>query len=90
MRLQLADSVPLRSRPTSPDAAPRASQEVVIDTRSISSNLPAVVLGFFYLEDASEAAEARWAFIDAYGLDEEAVPLMRLDWEGSPRVFSLA
>ena len=66
------------------------TQEVVIDTRSITSNLPDVVLGFFFLDDAEEAAEARRALIAAYELDEEAVPLMWLNWEGSPSVFSLA
>ena len=65
--------------------------EVIIDTRSISENLPGVVLGFFYLagNDASDARETREDFVTAYGLDADAAPLIRVDWSADQDVFTL-
>ena len=71
------------------------NNEVVLDTRSITENLPHVVLAFFYRpEDTHEAGEAvvrehRRNFLRAFGLSNEHAPLVRYDPHVESGVFSL-
>ena len=65
--------------------------EVIIDTRSILSHLPDVILAFYYLGDGGDAnGWARDAFLDHYQLGDDRAPLVRLDlYNGaSSRPFS--
>jgi hypothetical protein len=85
--------------PTMPEygAHGNANNEVVLDTRSITTRLPDAVLAFFYRADSPPGAEAgegdvrrhRDSFLRAYGLPPHAAPLVRLDLRREAGVFTL-
>ena len=53
--------------------------EIVIDTRSIVANLPGAILGFFFESSSGTAVEMRRAFLTAYGLSADQVPLVQVN-----------
>ena len=81
--------------PHEPDMA-HPNNEFVIDTRSLEANLPGAVVAFFFrIEPTKEADEAevrrhRQAFLEAYGLPNDAAPLVRTDLSRQTGVFTLA
>ena len=65
--------------------------EIIIDTRSVLTQLPDVVVAFYYPGAHRADAHKTWArdaFAAQYGLAPERVPLVRLDLDAPERVFS--
>ena len=79
----------------------RADNEVIVNSRSINSNLPQAIAAFFFptLEPQSasyvdgiyvDIVEAHARFLRSYGLSAAEVPLLRLnasDWETPLTVY---